>query len=220
VDDARRKEFQEKALPFLNEVYGVALRMTRNPQAAEDLVSDAYAKAWKALDQFQPGTNIRAWLYKILTNSYINGYRKKTREPEKVSLDAYERVEDFHFYNRLASEAAAGSPDPFESVVGRLTDADFQKAMDSLPDEYRTAVLLYDLQGLSYQEVAEALEVPLGTVRSRLARGRRVLQAALLRHAEESGLVRPEDGGKLKKWVRQLSTLVGARAKEAAAEKP
>lgn len=206
--DARRKEFQEKALPLLNEVYGVALRMTRNPQAAEDLVSEAYARAWKSLDQFQPGTNIRAWLYRILTNAYINGYRKTRREPEKVSLDAYDRVEDFHFFNRVAAEAGGRSPDPFESVVGRFTDRDFQKALDGLPDEYRAAVILYDLQGLSYQEVADALEVPLGTVRSRLARGRKILQEALWRHAAEAGLVKSDgDASRLKRWARQLTSL-------------
>jgi RNA polymerase sigma-70 factor (ECF subfamily) len=189
MDEARRKEFHEKALPLLDELYGAALRMTKNPQAAEDLVSDAFAKAWKSLDQFQPGTNIRAWLYRILTNAYINNYRKKHREPEKVSVDAYDKSEDFHLYNRLASHAGGISPDPVKTVVDRLTDQDFRRALDELPEEYRTAVVLYDLQGLSYQEVAESLEAPVGTVRSRLSRGRKLLQKALWKHAQDAGLV-------------------------------
>jgi len=183
------KEFKEKALPLLDEVYGVALRMTRNPQAAEDLVSEAYARAWKGLSQFQPGTNIRAWLYKILTNLYINQYRKKHREPEKVSLDAFEKQEEFHLFNRISREAPPASPDPFESVVGRLTRENFQKSLDSLAEEYRAAVILYDLQGLSYQQVAEALSVPVGTVRSRLSRGRKTLQQSLWTQAVEAGLL-------------------------------
>src|SRR5688572_14339682 len=154
MDEARRREFQEKGLPLLDEVYGVALRMTRNPQAAEDLVSEAYARAWKSLDQFQPGTNIRAWIYRILTNAYINNYRKKHREPERVSLDAYDKIEDFHLYNRIARQASSATPTPVESVVGRLTNEDFQKALDNLPEEYRAAIILYDLQGLSYEQVA------------------------------------------------------------------
>src|ERR1041384_4162077 len=156
--------------------------MTRHPQAAGDLVSEAFTRAWKSLDQFQPGTNIRAWIYKILTNAYINNYRKKHREPEKVSVDAYDKIEDFHLFNRIAAQAPSSSADPVASVVNRLTNEDFQEALDRLPDEYRAAVILYDLQGLSYQEVADALEVPLGTVRSRLARGRKILQSSLWKH--------------------------------------
>ena len=189
MDEARRREFHEKALPLVDELYGAALRMTKNPQAAEDLVSEAFARAWKSLDQFQPGTNIRAWLYRILTNSYINNYRKKHREPEKVSVDAYDKLEDFHLYNRLASNAGGTSPDPVKTVMDRLTDRDFRQALDGLPEEYRTAVVLYDLQGLSYQEVADALGSPIGTVRSRISRGRKLLQKALWKHALDAGLV-------------------------------
>lgn len=189
MDEARRKDFQEKALPLLDELYGAALRMTKNPQAAEDLVAEAFAKAWKSLDQFAPGTNIRAWLYRILTNAYINTYRKRRREPEKVSVDAYEKPDDFHLYNRLSSQAGGTSPDPVKTVIDRLTDVDFRRALDELPEEYRTAVVLYDLQGLSYQEAAEALEVPIGTVRSRLSRGRKMLQKSLWKHAQDAGLV-------------------------------
>src|SRR6185436_19819999 len=128
MDAARRQEFQEKALPLLDELYGAALRMTKNPQAAEDLVSEAYARAWKSLDQFQPGTNIRAWIYRILTNAYINNFRKKHREPEKVSMDAYDKIEDFHLFNRIATHVKPASPDPLEAVIGNLTNEDFQKA--------------------------------------------------------------------------------------------
>jgi RNA polymerase sigma-70 factor (ECF subfamily) len=186
MNDERRREFKEKALPLLDELYGAALRMTRNPTSAEDLVAEAFARAWKSLDQFQPGTNLRAWLYRILTNSYINIFRKKKREPEKVSVDAYEKVDQFHLFNRLAAQTPAG-PDPVKDVIGRMTNEDFRKALDALPEEYRAAIVLFDLEGLSYQEVAESLDVPLGTVRSRLARGRRQLQTALHSHAVDAG---------------------------------
>src|ERR1051326_6282676 len=125
----QQKEFQERALPLLDEIYGAALRMTRNPQSAEDLVAEAYARAWKSLNQFQPGTNIRAWLYKILTNTYINDFRKRRREPEKVSMDAYDKMDDFHFFNRVASQANSAEGNPVDSVVNRLTAQDFEKAL-------------------------------------------------------------------------------------------
>ncbi|MBK8576537.1 MAG: sigma-70 family RNA polymerase sigma factor [Elusimicrobia bacterium] len=188
MGDDRRLEFKEKALPLLDELYGTALRMTRNPAAAEDLVAEAFARAWKSLDQFEAGTNIRAWLYRILTNAYINKFRKNKREPEKVSVDAYEKADQFHLFHRLSSQAPS-APDPVKEVMGRLTNEDFRKALDALPEEYRAAVILFDLQGLSYQEVADALDVPLGTVRSRLARGRGLLQISLHRHAVDAGLV-------------------------------
>jgi RNA polymerase sigma-70 factor (ECF subfamily) len=188
MSDERHHEFKDKALPLLDELYGAALRMTRNPAAAEDLVADAYARAWKNIDQFSPGTNMRAWLYRILTNAYINTFRKKKREPEKVSVDAYEKTDMFHLFNKLAAQAPA-SPDPAKEVMGRLTNEDFRKALDDLPEEYRAAIVLFDLQGLSYQEVADALDIPLGTVRSRLARGRGILQSSLHRHAVDAGLV-------------------------------
>lgn len=188
MTEAGRTEFREKALPLLDEMYGVALRMTRHAQRAEDLVADTYARAWKNLDQFQPGTNLRAWMYRIMTNTYINEYRKKNREPEKVSVDAYDKLDEFHLFNRLAVEAPAG-PDPVKDVINRLTNDDFREALDTLPEEYRAAIVLYDLRGLSYEETAKALDVPIGTVRSRLARGRRLLQTALHRHAVDAGLV-------------------------------
>jgi RNA polymerase sigma-70 factor (ECF subfamily) len=190
VTTAAQQEFQTKALPLADEVYGVALRMTRNPQAAEDLVAEAYARAWKNIEHFQPGTNIRAWLYKIMTNIFINRYRKTTREPKKVSFDAYDRIEDFHFFNHISSQAALANPaDPFQSTVDKLTNDQFQAALDNLPAEYKAAILLYDLQGLSYQETADALDIPIGTVRSRLARGRKILQTALLENAKDAGIV-------------------------------
>lgn len=188
MNEARPQEFKSKALPLLDEMYGVALRMTRHPQVAEDLVAEAFARGWKSLEQFQPGTNLRAWMYRIMTNAYINDFRKKNREPEKVSVDAYEKLDEFHLFNRLSTEAPA-APDPVRDVIARLTNDDFRTALDALPEEFRTAIVLYDLQGLSYDDVAKALDVPIGTVRSRLARGRRQLQAALYRHAVDAGLV-------------------------------
>jgi RNA polymerase sigma-70 factor (ECF subfamily) len=169
-------------------MYGVALRMTHHAQRAEDLVAETYARAWKNIGQFQPGTNLRAWMYRIMTNTYINAFRKKTRDPEKVSMDAYEKLDEFHLFNRLSTQVP-GAPDPVKDVINRLTNDDFRQALDALPDEYRAAIVLYDLQGLSYEEVAQALGVPIGTVRSRLARGRRLLQGALHRHALDAGLL-------------------------------
>jgi RNA polymerase sigma-70 factor (ECF subfamily) len=189
AEDARRREFQEKALPLLDEVYGVALRMTKNPDAAQDLVAEAYARAWKNLAQFQPGTNIRAWLYRIMTNAYINNYRRDRREPEKVAMDAYDKAEEFQLFNHVKGQTPSATGDPVRSVIGRLTNEAFNKALENLPEEYRAAVALYDIQGLSYQDVAGALDVPLGTVRSRLARGRKLLQRALWKHAVDAGLV-------------------------------
>lgn len=188
MSDDRRSEFKEKALPLLDELYGAALRMTRNPSMAEDVVAESFARAWKSIDQFQPGTNLRAWMYRILTNTYITQFRKNKREPEKVSVDAYEKVDHFHLYNKL-SAGAPSAPDPVKEVIGRFTNEEFRKALDLLPEEFRTAVVLFDLEGLSYQEVADALDVPIGTVRSRLARGRGLLQNTLHRHAVEIGLV-------------------------------
>jgi RNA polymerase sigma-70 factor (ECF subfamily) len=187
VAEDRRREFREKALPLLDELYRAALRMTRNPAAAEDLAAETFARAWKNLAQFQPGTNLRAWMYRILTNTFINDYRKKGREPEKVSVDAYEKLDEFHFFNKLA--AASHAEDPVKQVMGRMTDQDFRRALEALPEEYRAALVLYDLEGLSYQETADALQIPIGTVRSRLARGRQQLQTALYSHAVDAGLV-------------------------------
>ncbi len=179
-----RAEFEEEALQHLDGLYRTAMRMTRNPQDAEDLVQDTLVRAYRFYDRYQPGTNFRAWLYKILTNTYINSYRKKQVRPQESSL---ENTEDFFLYNQLASAAADGGVNVEEAVLDRLGAADVQRAIDQLPPQFRTTVQLADVEGLSYAEVAEATGVAKGTVMSRLFRGRRQLQRALWEQAQMAG---------------------------------
>lgn len=199
-----RKEFQDVALPYLNEMYGAALRMTRNPQMAEDLSAQVFGKAWKAFHQFERGTNMRAWLYRILTNTYINDYRKKTRQGVPVNLDQYENADEFYFYNKLQEGVVDKDQDPAHAVLSKFAEQDIINAMESLPDGFRETVILSDLQGLSYEEIAKSLEIPMGTVRSRLNRGRRQLQKALWDEAVKSGYVTQEKMSPMKRWSGKL----------------
>jgi RNA polymerase sigma-70 factor, ECF subfamily len=203
TQEKTRKEFAELAFPYMDEMYAGALRMTRNPQAAEDLVSDVFAKAWKAFHQFERGTNMRAWLYRILTNSYINEYRKKVRHGSPVDIDAYETQDEFYIYNQL-SKHAKSDEDPAKAVLAKFAEQDIINAVDRLPDGYREAVILSDLQGLSYEEIAKALDIPIGTVRSRLNRGRRQLQKALWDEAVRSGYVTESKMNPMKRWSFRL----------------
>src|SRR5438093_9089023 len=151
-------------------LYGAALRMTRNPADAEDLVQETYLKAYRGFGGFEHGTNLKAWLYRILTNTYINSYRAKKRRPDESDLDD---VEDLYLYRRLGGlEAAAAGRSAEEEVLDRFTEADVKNALESLPEQFRMAVLLADVEGFSYKEIAEILDVPIGTVMSRLHRGR------------------------------------------------
>lgn len=200
----RKKEFSEVAFPYMDEMYAAALRMSRNPQMAEDLSAEVFTKAWRAYDQFEKGTNMRAWLYRILTNTYINEYRKKGRQGHQVELDQYETPDEFYFYHKLADEAVSHEEDPAEAVLSKFAEEDIMKAMDSLPDGYREAVILSDLQGLSYEEIAKNLHVPLGTVRSRLNRGRRHLQKALWEEAVHSGYITQKTMNPMKRWSTKL----------------
>jgi RNA polymerase sigma-70 factor, ECF subfamily len=160
---ARRRAFEEQMLPHIDALYRTALSMTKNSGDAEDLVQDAYLRAYQFFDQFQGGTNARAWLFRIMTNLYINSYRRRTREPERVS---YDELEDFYLYNRLSDAQTSGGVSPEESVLQRIQTDAIRLAIERLPDEY-------------YQEISEILEIPIGTVRSRLSRGRRLVQKAL-----------------------------------------
>lgn len=183
-DAQRRAAFERQMLPYLDALYRSALGMTRNPGDAEDLVQDTFLRAYQFFDQFQGGTNARAWLFKILTNLYINSYRKRTREPEKVS---YDEMEDFYLYNRLSHAQATGrGGSPEDEVMRRVQAKAVEEAIGRLPDEYRETVVLADLNELSYQEISEILEIPIGTVRSRLSRGRRLVQKALWAYSEEN----------------------------------
>ncbi len=200
----KQNEFYKAAFPYMDEMYAAALRMTRNPQAAQDLSSEVFAKAWRSIHQFEWGTNMRAWLYRILTNTYINDYRKRTRQGKPVDLDQYETTDEFYFYNKLAKEAVDEKQDPAQAVLSKFAEEDIVRAMDSLPDGYREAVILSDLQGLSYEDIARDLDIPLGTVRSRLNRGRRQLQKALWEEAVCSGYITEKKMNPMKRWSGKL----------------
>jgi len=204
VDEETRKAFSEAAFPHMDEMYAAAMRMTKNPQAAEDLVSDVFSKAWKSFHQFERGTNMRAWLYRILTNSYINDYRKKVRHGVPVAIDQYENQDEFYIFNQLARQPAREEEDPAKAVLAKFAEKDITNAMDQLPEGYRETVILSDLQGLSYEEISKSLEIPIGTVRSRLNRGRRQLQKALWDEAVKSGYVTEKEMTPMKRWSFRL----------------
>ena len=190
TDEERRRTFVRDAMPYLDQLYSAALRYTRNPADAEDLVQEAMAKAYAAFHQFRPGTNLRAWLYRILTNTYINSYRKRQRQPDEVSVDAYrDGLEDgggFSLYDRIAETTAV----PAEvEMLRHLPDDEVKDALANLPEQFRMAVYLADVEGFSYAEIAEIMDTPIGTVMSRLHRGRAALQKALYEYALERGLV-------------------------------
>ncbi len=183
TDEERRERFVEDAVPYLDQLYSAALRYTRNPSDAEDLLQETFAKAFDKFHQFRPGTNLKAWLYRILTNTYINTYRKEQRRPDEVSSDAYE---DFSLYDRIPSTTSASAE---SKVLERLTDEEVKQALADLPDQFRMAVYLADVEGFSYAEIAEIMGTPIGTVMSRLHRGRSGLQKALYDFARQRGLV-------------------------------
>jgi RNA polymerase sigma-70 factor (ECF subfamily) len=186
TDEERRARFSAEALPYLDQLYSAALRYTRNPPDAEDLVQDAFAKAYAAFHQFRPGTNLRAWLYRILTNTYINAYRKQQRRPDEVSADVATPDGEFSLYDRIAETTA--KPAEVE-VLERLTADEVKDALAALPEQFRMAVYLADVEGFSYAEIAEIMDSPIGTVMSRLHRGRAALQKALYDYAHRRGLV-------------------------------
>lgn len=165
-------------------MYSAAYRLTRNGADAEDLVQDTFLRAYRGFHQFREGTNIKAWLYRILTNTFINTYRKKQREPQTIPGDD---VEDWYLYSRMTE--AGMTPSAEDSVLDSLTDEDVQEALSSLPDRFRIPVLLADVEGFSYKEIAEITDVPVETVMSRLHRGRKVLQKLLWDSVRERGLV-------------------------------
>jgi RNA polymerase sigma-70 factor, ECF subfamily len=186
LDEESNDRFQREALPLLDSLYGAALRMTRNPSDAEDLVQETMLRAYRAFDTFEPGTNLKAWLFRILTNAYINVYRKRQREPQKVSQD---EIEEFDLYRELKDHDPQFEVTPESIVLDSLVDSDILEAIEELPEQFRLAVVLSDIEGFSYAEMAEIMEVPMGTVMSRLHRGRRALQKRLWDLAHESGIV-------------------------------
>ena len=185
--EQRSARFEQTALPFLDQLYSAALRMTRNPSDAEDLVQETFVKAFAAFHQFEEGTNLKAWLYRILTNTYINSYRAKKRRPDESDLDD---VEDLYLYRRLGGlEGAVAGRSAEDELLDIYTDDEVKEAIESLPEQFRMAVLLADVEGFSYKEIADILEIPIGTVMSRLHRGRKGLQKKLWEFAVARGLV-------------------------------
>lgn len=183
-DPAVRARFERDVLPLLPNLYSAALRLTRNPTDAEDLVQETYLRAFRGFGGFREGTNLRAWMYRILTNTFINSYRKKQREPVTVQDDD---IEDWFLYDRLGQSGVEASAE--SEVLDKIPDEDVQRALEALPEGFRMAVLLADVEGFSYKEIAQILEVPIGTVMSRLHRGRKGLQKALWETVRERGLV-------------------------------
>jgi RNA polymerase sigma-70 factor, ECF subfamily len=184
---ADRATFAEAAMEHMPSLYSAALRMTRNPADAEDLVQETYLKAYRAYDSFQEGTNLKAWLYKILTNTFINSYRARKRRPEQADVDD---IEDLYLFRRLGGlEASTAGRSAEDEVMDLFTDSEVKEALESLPESFRMAVLLADVEGFSYKEIADIMDVPIGTVMSRLHRGRKALQRALVEFGRERGLV-------------------------------
>ena len=189
-----QQRFQDEVPPLLDSLYGGALRMTRNPADAEDLVQETMLRAYRSFDRFESGTNLKAWLFRIMTNAYINTYRKKQREPQKLSTD---EVQDFDLYQELKNHDTQFTETPESLVLDALVDTDILQAIEDLPDQFRLAVVLSDIEGFSYAEMAEIMDVPMGTVMSRLHRGRKALQKRLWDIARDRGIVKggpAEDG--------------------------
>lgn len=187
LSTADKKRFQRDAVALLDPLYAGALRMTRNPADAEDLVQETMMRAYRSFDRFEEGTNLKAWLFRIMTNAYINTYRKKQREPMKVSHD---EIEDFDLYRELKQHDPQWDATPENIVLSNLVDSDIIEAIDDLPEQFRLAVVLSDVEGFSYAEMAEIMDVPLGTVMSRLHRGRKALQKRLWDIARDKGIVK------------------------------
>ncbi len=181
----KRKAFEVEALPHMDALYRTALRMTKNENDAEDLVQEAYVKAYRFWDKFEPGSNCRAWLFKIMTNIFINDYRSKSRSPMAVNVD---EIDDNFLYGQLST--LGPGDDPERQMFAKIFDDDVKKAIENLPDDFRLVVVLSFLEGFSYQEIAEIADLQLGTVKSRLHRGRKLLQKELLDYAIKNGYVK------------------------------
>ncbi|MEW5798477.1 MAG: sigma-70 family RNA polymerase sigma factor [Bacteroidota bacterium] len=186
VPDPRHKEFEQQALPHMDVLYNYALRLTANADDANDLLQETFLKAYRFWDKFEQGTNLRAWLFRIMKNTYINLYRKEVKEPDKVD---YAEIESY--YNNIRDESTDDT-DLQQKIFGQLLDDDISKALESLPEEFRTVVILCDIEGLAYEEIAEFLQIPVGTVRSRLHRGRKLLYTRLYDYAKERGFIRKD----------------------------
>jgi len=179
----KEQQFKREAVPHMDVLYNFALRMTNSAADAEDLLQETYLKAYRFWDSFEQGTNIRAWLFRIMKNSYINRYRKESREPETVDYDEVK-----NYYHTIRENGA--DPNDLEQVIfGNLLDDDVAGAIARLPEDFRTVLILCDIEGLSYEETAAFVDIPIGTVRSRLHRARKILRASLLHYARKRGYV-------------------------------
>jgi len=185
---ADQATFEADVMEFVPQLYSAALRMTRNPADAEDVLQETLLKAFRGYGTFKAGTNLKAWMYRILTNTFINKYRKKARRPAEVELG---ELEDLYLYKRIGSDLGGATRSAEEEALDQFVDKDIKKAVEDLPENFRIPVILADVEGFSYKEIAEITDVPIGTVMSRLHRGRKALQRALWRTAEERGLTEP-----------------------------
>lgn len=184
TEEERRSRFERDALQYVDQLYSAALRMARHPSDAEDLVQEAYAKAYASFHQYKPGTNLKAWLYRILTNTYINLYRKRQREPKRSGT---EQVEDWQL-SQAIDHHDPGLRSAEAQALDHLPDSDVKHALQAIPEDFRLAVYFVDIEGFPYKEAAEILEVPIGTVMSRLHRGRKQLRELLSDYAAERGV--------------------------------
>lgn len=184
-----RRLFEEQALPFMDQLYAAGLRMTRNPADAGDLVQETYVKAFAAFEQFQQGTNLKAWLYRILTNTFINSYRKNQRQPYQNAID---ELEDWQLGSAESLTQGRSARSAEAEAIDHLPDSDVKEALQSIPEDFRLAVYLADVEGFAYQEIADIMKTPVGTVMSRLHRGRRLLRERLADYARSRGIAVPE----------------------------
>ncbi len=184
--DPRHKDFEQQTRPHMEILYNYALRMNGNTEDAKDLLQETFLKAYRFWDKFEQGTNLRAWLFRIMKNTYINVYRKEAKEPDKVDYNEIEKYYD------LIRDQNSDDNDLQTKIFGQLLDDEVSTALESLPEEFRTVVILCDIEGLSYEEIAEFSQIPVGTVRSRLHRGRKLLYAKLYDYAKGRGFIKKD----------------------------